>query len=606
MKKFIAFCIAVVMMAGFALPVQGITFVNLFGYRAGEVVELRTWPGEGILIEIEQEDGQRMFFVKQPNTYLVGDEIAVGDFIVGHFGLGGWNAFMRSEAEVLTMVSSADSGRPDAYYVHLSGDGFFSPLTVDFAMTFFGQKFAVGDVVAFYHTPFGATIMYDMPQIEPLVIVNGDYEMFLGSFGSDGRLINSHRILSDEFSIYLNITDDAEVVTRYGEPFTGELTHLELAVVFGDAYAQRPPTVTPSKIIVINQPPPLTEPWDVHTPGGWLPPGGFGGTYVPDISTINWDFYPDIIWAREYINQALSLGLLPEELQGDLRQPLTRAEFAALAVPLYQHLTGRNLTSAAAFSDTSDPNILKMANLGVVEGVGGGYFNPQGPLTREQAATMLNRLATATQIPFATSLMIPPPFADQGQISPWALEAIITMQLAGIMGGVGNMEFDPQGSYTRAQGIASMMRLYNILIRQAPEREEFNWRQPLPPGERTRNIIDDIPEGGLSLDVISVTPQGITYYIVNPTARQYMGGRPFSLYKMNDGEWEKMPFPENTAFTMEGIPVMPHSSSTRMAQNFPHFFGELAPGQYSFRTEVIFLRRTGDFDVYVLSAEFEV
>ena len=36
------------------------------------------------------------------------------------------------------------------------------------------------------------------------------------------------------------------------------------------------------------------------------------------------------------------------------------------------------------------------------------------------------------------------------------------MQTSGIMGGVGNNRFDPQGSYSWEQSIATLMRLYDM------------------------------------------------------------------------------------------------------------------------------------------------
>jgi len=596
MKKFITFCLAVVMVLGFALPVRAITFVNLFAYTAGEVVDIRPWLDDRYLVEIIREDGRHKGFIVGEFTYIVGEDIAVGDFIVGHYSLSGEIAFEALESEVLDMRPYR--GQPEWYSVYLNHGTFTSSLTVDFSRSFTDERFEVGDVVTFYHSFWGASaFMLDMPEIVPRVIVNGDYQLFLGVLGDDNRLTNSHRILTDEFSIYLNITDEAEIVTNRGEPFTDGLVGFELAAVFEEVCDQDPPIVTPTKIIVLNPPmqwTPITYSWQMPGPGMFgnrLPPQEFGGAFVDERPIPDWDFQPETMWAREYVNRALSLGLLPDELQGNLNQPLTRAEFAALAVQLYQSVTGRAISGRAIFSDTSDTNVAKMAYLGVVEGLGGGNFNPDGLITREQSAVLLARLANATGRPFtlhATTLS----FADGAQISPWAVDSISVVQAAGIMSGVGNGEFAPHGTYTRAQGIVSMVRMYDSLSRAAVLGE--------PSG------LSPSPQEGLSLHIIDVSPQGISYFIDNPTGRQYLFGRPFSLYVMDASGWVSVPLSENVFFTLEGLSLMPRSQSMEMAQNFELFMGELAPGRYSFRKEIMFWRSPGDFDVYVVTAEFEL
>ena len=174
---------------------------------------------------------------------------------------------------------------------------------------------------------------------------------------------------------------------------------------------------------------------------------------VPNLSTAS-------SWAREGITEAVGLGLVPQNLQSQYTQPATRAEFAALAVALYETVTGREITERATFNDTTDVNVQKMGGLGVVHGVGGGNFNPNGTITREQAAVMLARLADAIGQPFPASA---PTFADNAQLSSWAVDRVGQAQAAGIMTGVGNNNFAPRSPYTREQSIVAMMRLYDIL-----------------------------------------------------------------------------------------------------------------------------------------------
>ena len=173
---------------------------------------------------------------------------------------------------------------------------------------------------------------------------------------------------------------------------------------------------------------------------------------------------PPSPWATEYIERAVELGLVPARLNSFLTQAITRAEFTALVVALYETVTGREITgwwwALERFYDTNDINVQIAAAIGVVQGVGDGRFNPTGTLTREQAATMLARLAYAIGSPLPEQAAT---FADNDAVSYWAIDAVGKVQAAGIMGGVGDNMFSPQGSYTREQSIVTMLRLFDFV-----------------------------------------------------------------------------------------------------------------------------------------------
>ena len=163
-------------------------------------------------------------------------------------------------------------------------------------------------------------------------------------------------------------------------------------------------------------------------------------------------------WAVEQVNAAIEAGLVPESLQSKYTQTATRAEFCALAVAMYETVTGSEITDRLSFADTSDPNVEKMAALGVVNGTGGNNFSPNDPLNREQAATILARLSNALDKPIAASA---PTFNDNASISSWAFDSVGQVQAAKIMEGTGGNNFSPALGYTREQCIITMMRLYN-------------------------------------------------------------------------------------------------------------------------------------------------
>jgi len=165
-------------------------------------------------------------------------------------------------------------------------------------------------------------------------------------------------------------------------------------------------------------------------------------------------------WAVTEVNAAIEANLVPAQLQSNYRQAITRADFTALAVTLYEGIKGE-ITGRATFVDTNDVYVEKAAFIGVVAGVGDNKFDPNATLTREQAATMLSRLSDLLDKPFPIQA---PTFADNNRISGWAFDNVGRVQAAGIMGGVGNNTFDPLAQYTREQSIITIKRTYDAVI----------------------------------------------------------------------------------------------------------------------------------------------
>ena len=162
-------------------------------------------------------------------------------------------------------------------------------------------------------------------------------------------------------------------------------------------------------------------------------------------------------WAADDVNRAINLGLVPSTLKSNYTKAITRAEFCALAVTLYETLTGEGITERVMFDDTSDVNVQKMGGLGVVSGVGDNKFAPDETITREQAALILSNLMKAMGNPLDASV---PVFDDNDSISSWAVSAVGDVQGSGIMSGVGNNMFSPNTNYTREQSIVTLLRIY--------------------------------------------------------------------------------------------------------------------------------------------------
>ena len=187
-------------------------------------------------------------------------------------------------------------------------------------------------------------------------------------------------------------------------------------------------------------------------------------------------------WAAAELAEAEALGLIPKCLYGtDLTASITRAEFAAVSVKVYESLSGEKAQPVAVnpFTDCADPEVLKAYAIGSVTGTSATTFEPEALLNREQAATMLTRVFKKLTLEgwtvasdgayaeaFRALFEMPSAFADDADISDWAKDSVYFMNANGIINGVGGNLFAPR-NITEAQsaiGYANATREQALLI----------------------------------------------------------------------------------------------------------------------------------------------
>ncbi|WP_113672733.1 S-layer homology domain-containing protein [Vallitalea guaymasensis] len=200
-------------------------------------------------------------------------------------------------------------------------------------------------------------------------------------------------------------------------------------------------------------------------------------------------------WAKEEVESAIKNEYVPTQLQSNYQKPITREEFAELFVNAVFKDFNRYIQSYAGmteeaawgtttltidmfleaisttekFTDT-DNKYVKVANiLGMVNGIGDNKFDPEGLITREQAAVMfVNYFQTV--YPNNTN-EAPKYLNDLDQVSSWAREAVARAYGAGFLKGnvladtdrSGNIlkkgHFDSKSNFTREQAIIVISRL---------------------------------------------------------------------------------------------------------------------------------------------------
>ena len=199
-------------------------------------------------------------------------------------------------------------------------------------------------------------------------------------------------------------------------------------------------------------------------------------------------------WAQKSVDAARAAGIVPAQVNSAFDTAITREDFCSLAAAVYRAWEKKDAltaytSSSVSFSDTDNADVLLCASAGVVNGVGNGKFAPQKNITRQEAASMLYRLAALnknTKDDEATSL--PHIFADSANIQSWAWKNVDWVYRQGIMNGMGENTFAPDGEYTREQSIVTALRLYDSSYAVAPEAEAAHY--VLVPNERTVTIED--------------------------------------------------------------------------------------------------------------------
>ena len=206
--------------------------------------------------------------------------------------------------------------------------------------------------------------------------------------------------------------------------------------------------------------------------------GPLGYSDWSNVLSVNAPDFEASDWAQEELARADELGLIPDCLEGaDLTADITRAEFAAVAVKVYEALSGTPAIPIVnnPFTDCNDVEVLKAYNIGAVNGTSATTYDPDALLNREQAATMLTRVfkkvtlagwTLPTDSQFTLPYTKPAAFADDKDISDWAKDSVYFMAANGIINGVGNNKFAPKNVTTEEQatGYANATREQALLI----------------------------------------------------------------------------------------------------------------------------------------------
>lgn len=175
-------------------------------------------------------------------------------------------------------------------------------------------------------------------------------------------------------------------------------------------------------------------------------------------------------WASAEVEKAISLDLVPEHLQNHYKENITRGDFCNLVINMLEVGTGKLAEelisdkgiaqSGNPFTDTAEDFILQANALGIVNGKGNGIFDPNGSITRQEAAVMLTNAAKVLDQAVNSAETA---YADAASIAAWAKPSVSFVSSAGVMNGTGNNSFSPLGTYSRQQAFMTIVRLFEAV-----------------------------------------------------------------------------------------------------------------------------------------------
>jgi hypothetical protein len=169
-------------------------------------------------------------------------------------------------------------------------------------------------------------------------------------------------------------------------------------------------------------------------------------------------------WAIPELEKANGYGLIPAILNGkDFTQSITRAEFAELVVQMLETLIGAEIAAAPSgtFTDADSLAIRKAYESEIITGRGGGIFDPDAAVTREDLATMVGRILPLEYT--AGGAGNGELFIDEAEISDYAFLFVKVMAHFGIMKGTDNY-CNPKNNCPREQAIAIVIRSFESLV----------------------------------------------------------------------------------------------------------------------------------------------
>lgn len=166
-------------------------------------------------------------------------------------------------------------------------------------------------------------------------------------------------------------------------------------------------------------------------------------------------------WAQDAIEHICGLGLM-NGVGGDEFDPDGALSRAMLVTVLYRIALEPEVTAVSPFSDVAEgmwysDAVIWAAENGIVSGCGGALFCPEREITREQIAVMLCGYADLRGCDVSAAMGMAG-YEDAADVSDWAVSAMTWAVSSRLITGRGDGTLDPGGDATRAEAAAILAR----------------------------------------------------------------------------------------------------------------------------------------------------
>lgn len=162
-------------------------------------------------------------------------------------------------------------------------------------------------------------------------------------------------------------------------------------------------------------------------------------------------------WAQKELSFSYSEDLIPDVLYSkNYTMQITREEFAAICVMLYENLLGEEIvqTDKVPFTDTTNPDVMKAYSIGIINGTSETKFSPKSLISREQMTTMMARTLAECNVDTTIDENYQyKKFDDHSDISDWALDSVYYMTANNIIKGMDEKNFNAKGNATIEQAV---------------------------------------------------------------------------------------------------------------------------------------------------------
>lgn len=179
-------------------------------------------------------------------------------------------------------------------------------------------------------------------------------------------------------------------------------------------------------------------------------------------------------WSTVALQSAVDNGLLSGD--GNLLKPRDTLTRAQMATVMTRAFGAKNTKDLSEFSDIPEnawyrDAMAKAYYMNIFRGDGAGHMNPEKPVTREEAFTVLARALNLDATLYEKALSR---FDDTSSVSDWAKASVSAMVENGYVNGSNGL-LNPKGSITRAEFAQVMYNLISLYVDSADDLEKLSF-----------------------------------------------------------------------------------------------------------------------------------